>query len=455
MATIRENATYTHVIHLYGNGGTVPKNSVSNYRSTNDASVSVATTIPSGTPTRSGYTFIGYSRAKASNPVDRHPGDSMSASFSRTVTSTRMEDDGNYHEYAQDKTVNSNIYAQWRLNAWNVTYNAGGGSGAPSAQTKEQGVNLTLSTAVPTWAGHSFAKWNTSPSGTGTDYNPGDTYTADADLTLYAIWLTDEYVVSFNANGGSDAPESQTKLYGENLTLTDDIPTRTGYDFIGWNTAADGSGANYQPGEDYTANAAVTLYAVWSRTFFLISYNANGHGDAPAAQSKEYGDSVIIAAAPTAPAGCALVEWNTAADMTVTSYDPADVYTADADLTLYAIWLEGVYTVTFDADGGTVDPLTKTVLAGHKYGALPVPVKAGETFYGWFIGDLLVTANSIVELEDDETLTASWEIRSSMRTMGTDGQLHTGALYVKGSDGVMHMAIAYVKGSDGQMHVNG
>ncbi|MBR2086185.1 MAG: InlB B-repeat-containing protein, partial [Oscillospiraceae bacterium] len=217
----------------------------------------------------------------------------------------------------------------------------------------------------------------------------------------------------------------------------------------------DGTGANYQPGEGYTANVAVTLYAVWSRTFFLISYNANGHGVAPAAQPKEYGDSVLIAAAPTAPAGCAFVEWNTAADMTGTSYDPADVYTADADLTLYAIWLEGVYTVTFDADGGTVDPLTKTVLAGHKYGTLPVPVKAGETFYGWFIGDLLITENAIVELEGDETLKASWEIRSSMRTKGSDGQLHTGALYVKGSDGVMHMAIAYVKGSDGQMHVNG
>ena len=455
MATIRESATYTHVIRLNGNGGTVPKSSVSNSRSTNAASTSVTTTIPSGIPTRDGYTFLGYSRAKASNPVDRQPGDTMSASFSRTVTSTVMEDDGNYHEYAQNKTVNSYIYAQWRLNAWNVTYNVGGGSGAPSAQQKTQGVNLTLSVTVPTWTGHSFVKWNTQPSGAGTDYMPGDTYTVDADLVLYAIWSTDEYLVSFDANGGSDAPADQTKLYGEPLELSEDIPTRTGYDFVSWNTAADGTGTAYMPGDDYTGNAALTLYAVWSRTFFLIAYNANGHGTAPASQSKEYGESVTIAPAITPHPGCVFVEWNTAADMSCTSYDPADTYSTDADLTLYAIWLEGVYTITFDADGGTVSPASKQVTAGQPYGELPVPVKSGETFYGWFIDDLLITENATVELEEDTTATAAWSIRSQMRTMGTDGQLHTGALYVKGSDGNMHMAIAYVKGTDGQMHVNG
>ena len=141
--------------------------------------------------------------------------------------------------------------------------------------------------------------------------------------------------------------------------------------------------------------------------------------------------------------------------MTGTSYDPGDTYSADANVTLYAIWLVGVFTVTFDADGGTVTPATKQVLYGSMYGTLPTPRKSGETFYGWFLGDLLITENSVVDLDDDATLKAAWSVRSSMRVKGSDDQLHTGALYVKGSDGQMHMAIAYVKGSDGQMHING
>jgi len=454
MPTVQVAATYTHKIYLNGNGGTVPKSSVANSKSSNANSVSVTTTIPSGIPTREGYTFIGYSRAKASNPVDRQPGDSMTAIFSRTISRTEVVDDTTY-AYGQNKTTNSYIYAQWKLNAWTVSYNAGGGSGAPESQTKNQGSDLTLSSTVPTWTGHTFTEWNTSPNGTGTSYSPGDTYTVDADLTLYAIWAVNTYTVSYDANSGSGAPAAQTKNYGETLTLSDTIPTRTGYDFVKWNTAADGTGTDYEPGDEYIINAAVTLYAVWTRTYFLITYNANGHGTAPAAQSKEYGESITIEQDPTAPTGCSFVEWNTAADASGTKYDPGDTYSTDADLTLYAIWLVGVYTVTFDPDGGTVSPLTKTVLAGHAYGTLPTPTKSGETFYGWFLGDLLVTENAIVELEDDATLTASWVIRSLMRVKGSDDTLHTGALYIKGSDGNMHMAIAYVKGSDGNMHING
>ena len=149
------------------------------------------------------------------------------------------------------------------------------------------------------------------------------------------------------------------------------------------------------------------------------------------------------------------VEWNTASDGTGTSYDPGDTYSADADVTLYAIWLVGVYTLTFDADGGTVSPASKQVIAGSPYGTLPTPTKTGETFYGWFIGDLLITSTSVVELTGDAIAKASWSIRSQMRVKGSDDAFHTGAVYVKGSDDAMHMAIAYVKGSDGQMHING
>lgn len=353
-----------------------------------------------------------------------------------------------------DKYDTKTLVAQWQANTYTVSYNAGGGSGAPGNQTKTYGVNLTLSSTVPTWTGHTFVKWNTKADGTGTSYSPGATYSANAAVTLYAIWSTNTYAVSYNANGGTGAPANQTKTYGSPLTLSDTIPTRTNYTFVKWNTASDGTGTGYSPGGTYNANAALTLYAIWELSTFVVTYDANGHGTAPASQTKEAGDSVTIADAITYT-GLLMTEWNTAADGTGTGYDPGDTYSADADLTLYAIWTIAQYTVTFDADGGTVSPATKVVTLGDKYGELPTPTKSGETFYGWFIGDLLITSTSVVELTGDETAKASWSIRSQMRVKGSDDAFHTGAVYVKGSDDAMHMAIAYVKGSDGQMHING
>lgn len=68
--------------------------------------------------------------------------------------------------------------------------------------------------------------------------------------------------VTYNANGGSGAPASQTKYYGKALTLSSSTPTRSGYTFQGWATSASGSVA-YKAGASYTGNAALSLYAIW------------------------------------------------------------------------------------------------------------------------------------------------------------------------------------------------
>ena len=74
---------------------------------------------------------------------------------------------------------------------YKVTYHANGGdtSSVPAAQTKVQGTALTLRVASPTRSGCGFFGWDTEPDGTGTHYDPGDTYTTDAPLDLYAMWL--------------------------------------------------------------------------------------------------------------------------------------------------------------------------------------------------------------------------------------------------------------------------
>lgn len=72
--------------------------------------------------------------------------------------------------------------------SYTVSYNANGGSGAPSAQTKYKGVNLTLRSDEPTKEGYNFLGWATSSTASSPAYYPGGLFTTDATTTLYAVW---------------------------------------------------------------------------------------------------------------------------------------------------------------------------------------------------------------------------------------------------------------------------
>lgn len=92
-----------------------------------------------------------------------------------------------------------------------------------------------------------------------TGINPA-TISANGSYALPAI--TWEHTVSYNANGGTGAPDNQKKIYGSVLTLSSVRPTRDGYVFMGWATSSAGDVA-YMPGATYGADVDVTLYAVW------------------------------------------------------------------------------------------------------------------------------------------------------------------------------------------------
>ena len=83
------------------------------------------------------------------------------------------------------------------------------------------------------------------------------------------------YSVTYNANGGSGAPSAQTKTKDVSLTLSTTRPTRAGYNFLGWATSSSAASAQYQPGSTYTANANVTLYAVWEELNTIAINEAN------------------------------------------------------------------------------------------------------------------------------------------------------------------------------------
>jgi uncharacterized repeat protein (TIGR02543 family) len=185
-----------------------------------------------------------------------------SATKSITVTFKNFNSDNGK---SATKTVSFSV----TVPAWTsyaVKYNANGGTGAPSSQTKWKNQTLTLSSTQPTRTGYTFKGWATSASGS-VAYASGASYTANAAVTLYAVWQAITYTVSYNANGGTGAPSNQTKTYGAALTLSSTKPTRENYTFKGWGTSASSTTVAYASGASYTNNAAVTLYAIWELSY--------------------------------------------------------------------------------------------------------------------------------------------------------------------------------------------
>ena len=120
--------------------------------------------LSSGKPSRTGYTFQGWSITGASGSVYYQPG----------ATCKRNE--------------NLTLYAVWKINTYTVSYNANGGTGAPGAQTKTYGTDLTLSSAIPVRENYDFLGWGTSAESTSVAYAPGSVYKNNEKITLYALW---------------------------------------------------------------------------------------------------------------------------------------------------------------------------------------------------------------------------------------------------------------------------
>jgi len=156
--------------------------------------------------------------------------------------------------------------------AYTITFNLNGGSGAPSTQTKLHGETLTLSSDRPTRTGYSFQGWGTSSNSANAAYFPGDSFTINADTTLYARWQLNLYTVTYDANGGTNPPCTQGKDHGIPLTLGSEYPIRLGYTFRGWATSRTATSADYYPGSSYTTDSDITLYAVWQAN---LSISAN------------------------------------------------------------------------------------------------------------------------------------------------------------------------------------
>ncbi len=227
-------------------------------------------------------------------------------------------------------------------NSYTITYYANNGTNDTRTQSKEEGTSVTISRSYFSRENYVFVNWNTKADGTGTTYNPGATYSANANLKLYAQWVANQYTITYNANEGTGAPSSQTKTYGVNLTLSDDIPTREGYEFVSWNTKADGTGTSYLPSSNYSKDANVTLYAQWIEEnieMYNILYIVDeGDTDWRMIYGYPVGEDAYISDVDGEKEGYTFDEWNTKKDGSGKTYKPGDKYTKGEDLILYAIW---------------------------------------------------------------------------------------------------------------------
>lgn len=343
-------------------------------------------TIVDAVRTTYSISFAGYSMY--SNRTTQSS--SVTLSNSRTVSRTTYQQTVELvvdvtHEYRQNGSwytsrsgSGSQSFTVAALQQYSISYSASGGSGAPSPQTFYKGDSVTVSNSTPTRSGYTFSYWSASGGLSGI-CTPGEVVRPTGNVTLTAQWAENP-TLSYNANGGSGAPSSQTVSYGTSATVAYGTPTRQGYKFLGWSTSSSATDATYTGGDTIYMRSDTTLYAVWQARY-LVSYNANGGSGAPGSVYVDQGSSTTISYTTPTRGDYAFCRWNTNSSGTGTWYAGGDSVTPDGDLTLYAIWNPRI---SFSASGCANVPATQTKTFGVAF-TLPAttPSKDGYAFVRW------------------------------------------------------------------------
>jgi uncharacterized repeat protein (TIGR02543 family) len=167
-----------------------------------------------------------------------------------------------------------------------VSYYPNGGIGTPYDDKIEKGSHGVVSANYFVFSGYAFISWNMESDGSGIVYYPGTGISPASDIALYAQWKSNvvpdpsqiKYSVSFSSNGGGGSIQTQTVEEGKSTALPGPgTMYRNGYEFVSWNTSADGTGMSYAPGTVFTPVSDVMLYAQWKEehTATDLSFNFN------------------------------------------------------------------------------------------------------------------------------------------------------------------------------------
>ena len=206
---------------------------------------------PAG-PAKTGYTFVGWTDTKGGNNIVYKKGDNVKPTSSK------------------------NYYPVYSVNSYSVRfYRDSTVSGGYEEQSFTYDKAQKLIKNTYTSPGGSFTGWANAADSTKT-YVDGEnvknlTGEANGIVKLYALWDEISYTVQFSPNYGTGSVSPKTVRYSESFTLPDNTAVkRDGYELIGWNTKADGSGAGYSFGQTANKltnveNDTVTLYAIWEK----------------------------------------------------------------------------------------------------------------------------------------------------------------------------------------------
>ncbi|MCL2697062.1 MAG: InlB B-repeat-containing protein [Oscillospiraceae bacterium] len=214
--------------------------------------------------------------------------------------------------------------------------------------------------------------------------------------------------VSFDRNGGIGLMSDVFVARGNHYNIKTNTFTRANYTFNGWNTEADGSGTHYAAGEtiDYVYWNTI-LYAQWEEVLnYTITFNPNGGEVNPTSAAAEPDGTLVILPTPTR-SGFVFNGWFTAQEYGI-EVTTSTVFTADT--TIYAQWLQNLFIVTFNPNGGSVDPLSALTEVDGKLSSLPIPERSGAKFAGWFRteadGGAQVTTDTV--FTENVTVIAYW-----------------------------------------------
>ena len=192
--------------------------------------------------------------------------------------------------------------------------------------------------------------------------------------------------ITYHPNGASGDEVVESKTGSESYTIRSNMFTRSGYNFTGWNTQANGGGTSYSAGSSYSDLANLDLYAQWSRITYTITYNKNA-SDATgtmASTTKYYGTNVTLRSNAFKRTGYSFAGWATSSGGAVV-YANGATYSANASVTLYAKWDPHKYTIVFNGNGSTSGSMKEQTFEYGKEQKLTSNAfkKTGFTFSKW------------------------------------------------------------------------
>ena len=267
------------------------------------------------------------------------------------------------------------------------------------------GRRITIPAAPANPVGKHFVSWNTAADGSGTTYAPGASYTIPRSAgwgdtyEFWAIYEDNVYTVTFL--DADDTPLGTESVVHGHSAADHVAPIWIGYTFGGWNPDVS------------NVTSDMTTHAVRTPITYSVSYSGGGYNvTVPAKSTQTYDVAFNLPEgyADGTVTGRSFAGWQLP-DGTVVEGGASVINLGQVQgetVTVTATWEAARYTVTFDANGGTVSPETKEVVYGSTYGELPTPVRAGYTFNNWRYNGRSVSSTSTVRATSNHTLTAQW-----------------------------------------------